>query len=314
MKKIKIKFVDWPTSYLPNTLLDILKTIFELDLSENPDYIFYSDFGTTHLNYDCIRIYYTAENLVPDFNICDYAIGFHHIAFEDRYLRFPIYSLFQYRIDYEKAQSKHYFGASDIDSKTKFCNFVYSNGNADKIREDFLYILNKYKEVDSGGRYKNNVGGPIADKYLFQTQYKFSIAFENSSMSGYTTEKIVQAFAARTIPIYWGDPSIDMFFNENAFINCQKFKNFDDVLLRIIEIDNDPELFLSILKEPMLKTKDIEYNDLHNFLYHIFDQGQNHFRRSNTLRGKWYQDWNKKMVKLDLQLTRVHRYLPFFKW
>lgn len=39
-----------------------------------------------------IRIFYPPpENLVPDFNICDYAIGFHYLDFEDHYFRFPLY-------------------------------------------------------------------------------------------------------------------------------------------------------------------------------------------------------------------------------
>lgn len=48
---------------------------------------------------------YTGENQVPDFNICDYAIGFHYIYFQDRYIRFPLYHFYQQ--DYELAMKKH---------------------------------------------------------------------------------------------------------------------------------------------------------------------------------------------------------------
>ena len=128
-------------------------------------------------------------------------------------------------------------------------------------------------------------------------KYKFTIAFENSSMSGYTTEKIVQAFAARTIPIYWGDPNIDMFFNESSFINCQNHASFNDVLNCIVEIDNNPKLFNSMLKEPMLIRTDINHEDLNNFILHIFKKGKDNFRRSNILRGKWYQNWKKGLSR-----------------
>jgi len=39
------------------------------------------------------------------------------------------------------------------------------------------------------------------------------------------TEKIVEAFAANCIPIYWGDPSISKVFNSKAFINVLDIPN-----------------------------------------------------------------------------------------
>ena len=50
-------------------------------------------------------------------------------------------------------------------------------------------LLSAYKPVASGGKWRNNVGGPMADKIAFQSKYRFVIAFENSSTSGYLTEK-----------------------------------------------------------------------------------------------------------------------------
>ena len=70
----------------------------------------------------------------------------------------------------------------------------------------------------------NNVGSPVADKYAFESEYKFSIAFENASYSGYTSEKILEAFAAGTVPIYWGDPDIAKVYNSKAFINLNEGK------------------------------------------------------------------------------------------
>ena len=50
------------------------------------------------------------------------------------------------------------------------------------------------------------MGGPVASKLDFDRSHKFSIVCENTAHSGYTTEKLVEAFAAGCIPIYWGDP------------------------------------------------------------------------------------------------------------
>ena len=202
----RVHFVDCCDDGIRDKVCPILEQHFTLIFdSVNPEYVFYSAYGEEHLAYDCIRIFITGENITPNFTICDYAIGFDHLHFLDRYLRYPLY-LF-YEQDVKRASQKH----KDIDekllaSKSRFCNFVVSNGNADPYREQVFYALNAYKRVDSGGRYLNNIGGSVADKFAFQSECRFSLCFENSSTPGYLTEKLIQAAAAQTIPIYWGDP------------------------------------------------------------------------------------------------------------
>ena len=74
MKTIKVKFVDFWKGFDPrnNFLMDILKQRYHIELSESPDYLIFSVFGFTNLNYErCVKIFYTGENLTPDFNICD---------------------------------------------------------------------------------------------------------------------------------------------------------------------------------------------------------------------------------------------------
>lgn len=76
---IKIFFTDfWGNFNLEdNFILDVLKKDFDVVLTpENPDFLFVGTFGGSHLNYDCPKIYFTGENIVPDFNLFDYAIGF----------------------------------------------------------------------------------------------------------------------------------------------------------------------------------------------------------------------------------------------
>jgi hypothetical protein len=84
------------------------------------------------------------------------------------------------------------------------------------------------------------------------TRYKFCISFENSSYPGYTTEKIVNALAAGTIPIYWGNPLVDRDFNTKSFINCHDFGSFEAVVERVIEVDQDTQMQRAILNEPIL--------------------------------------------------------------
>jgi len=248
---IKIKFTDFWIDLNPsnNVLYNTLSQVYDLQLSDDPDVVIYSVEGYDHLNYSCTRIFFTGENQTPDFNICDYALGFHHINFGDRYFRLPLY--FLYDGCFPKALSKHKDVDQTIREKTEFCNFVYSNKNADPKRETFYYELSKYKPILSGGRHLNNIGGPVENKEDLQRTTKFSIAFENSSTPGYTTEKIVQAFSGKTIPIYWGDPQIAEQFDSRSFINCHDFKDFDAVIEHVKKVDQSEELYREYMATPI---------------------------------------------------------------
>ncbi len=295
-KRIDIKFVDFWSDFQEknNFIFHALAQYFDVQISDTPDYIVYSTFGYEHLRYkDSVRIFFSGENQTPDFNICDYAIGFHFITFEDRYLRLPLYYL--YDKDLKKASSKHLFSKEDFLKKKNFCNFIYSNSNADPKRELFFNLLNLYKKVDSGGGYLNNIGYRIESKFDFQLESKFTIAFENSSTPGYTTEKILQAFSAKTIPIYWGNPNISREFNTDSFINCHDFDSFEDVIQRIKEIDEDDELYLKILNSPIaLEVKDLEdyYTvKIEDFIMPIFSVNkENAFRRNRVYWGEKYEN------------------------
>ena len=77
-RTIKIQFVDFWDGFNKhdNEFVTVLKEKYEVNLSDNPDYLFYSGFGFQHLKYNCIRIFYTGECITPNFNECDYAISF----------------------------------------------------------------------------------------------------------------------------------------------------------------------------------------------------------------------------------------------
>ena len=273
-KTIKIKFVDFYPNFIPNksSLWACLWERYNVVLSDEPQWLVFSVFGNEHLKYNnCVKIFYTGENQTPDFNLCDYALGFDYMEFDDRYMRLPLWVL--YAKDVEAMLRKHEH--LNLKEKSDFCSFVVSNPHGNESRAQFMDILSQYKTVHSGGRWRNNVGGPVTDKLDFQRKHKFSITFENTSHPGYTTEKIVQSFAAQTIPIYWGDPRIAETFNSNAFINCNDYPSWNAVVERIKEIDNDDALWLKMMRTPALKNPllvEESLADLEQFLLHIFDQ------------------------------------------
>ncbi|WP_241993666.1 glycosyltransferase family 10 [Helicobacter sp. MIT 05-5293] len=210
MSQKPIKKIHFCDGAVKGKILKILQEHYEIILTDkDPDYIFYSVMGEEHINYDGIRIFSCGENVRADFNFCDYALGYDYMHFEDRYLRYPLY--LHYQNDTQKTANKHlHISPQTLKDKTRFCTFVVSNGKADEQRTHFFDMLEQYSHIDSGGRYKNNIGKCVDDKDAFLKEGKFNIAFENSSTNGYTTEKLIQAFAAQTIPIYWGDERVTM--------------------------------------------------------------------------------------------------------
>lgn len=269
MKTIKIFFTDmWHGANEENFFLNFLKKHFNVVIDPSPDYLFYSVYGNEHLRYNnCIKIFYTGENVFPDFNFCDYAIGFHYISLEDRYLRFPLYVIYP---GFEALQHKTLPDDSFLVNR-KFCNFIYSNAsNADPTREHFFKALNQYKKVDSGGRYLNNIGYAVPDKLPFIKEYKFTIAFENSSVKGYTSEKIMEPMIAGSMPVYWGNPLVHLDFNRASFVNVMEFDTSEDAIQEIIRLDSNDAAYLSKIKEPWL-VEPADRSPWDEKLLHFFD-------------------------------------------
>ncbi|MBR1548654.1 MAG: hypothetical protein IJ637_08020 [Prevotella sp.] len=306
MKK-KIAFVDFWGTFVPEKfkVTEYLRAKWDIEIVDmaHADYVFFSDHGNEHwfAPDHAVKIYYTMENSVPDFNACDYAIGFDWMQYEDRYLRFPLY--YFYPNICELMEHKHEIDVREVKTKkTSFCSMTVSNTNRDPMFMALFEELSKYKHIDSGGLWRNNMGGRVPDKLAFDKAHKFSIVCENSAHSGYTTEKLVQAFAANCIPIYWGDPSLSKVFNPKALINVRDFQTLQDAIECVKKVDEDDTLYESYLREPALGNlsyaKDSQIALLQDFLYHIFDQPiETAYRRNRTLRGKLYIEERQMQVK-----------------
>lgn len=313
-RKVKVRFLDYWSGFNDSYLvLKLLRKHYDVEICDDADYVFYSVMGESHWAVPdrCIKICHTGENIVPDFNACDYAIGFEWMEYGDRYIRYPLY-LFYERDLLERMARKHELPADwDLKAdKPGFCSFVVSNPH-NPFRNEAFEKLGRYKAVDSGGRYLNSVGGPVADKLAFEGRHKFSLCFENGSHSGYTTEKLVEAFAARTVPVYWGDPDVGRVFNTRAFVDVNDFGSLDEALARVRELDQDDAQYLAMLREPALRPDapgfDLEEKRLEAWLLHIFEQPLAEAgRRNRDQLGKAY-------IEKRLILNRKERVLGKLK-
>ena len=124
--------------------------------------------GTEFLKYNCPRIFYTGENIRPNFKFCDFAFTFDYND-DKRHFRWPLFKL----LFSEKELTKVKDIKSILDKKRGFCSFVVSNATETEQRISFFNELSKFKEIASGGKYANNVGGPVANKRDFISKYLF---------------------------------------------------------------------------------------------------------------------------------------------
>jgi alpha(1,3/1,4) fucosyltransferase len=85
----------------------------------------------------------------------------------------------------------------------------------------------------------------------------------------------MEPMTVNSIPIYWGNPQIGSEFNCESFINFYDFKNEDDMIDYIIELDKDDKKYIQKLNQPWFKEYKIpESNRIKNiksFLKKIFN-------------------------------------------
>ena len=78
-----------PTNKNPNCLVyNLLKDTFKIKYSDNPDFWFFTSTDEKVDCDGCVKVLFTGENMMPDFNKCDYAATFSNIKFGDRFFRY----------------------------------------------------------------------------------------------------------------------------------------------------------------------------------------------------------------------------------
>ena len=202
-------------------------------------------------------IYFSGESKIPPRNINAiyelYILSvINHNIRNSIYIPFVLYSPHLYK-------KRKY-----VNNERKYL-IAYCNSNPVPIREKIFNLFIKKAGINKchaygkcyGGLYpltkKSNIKGGWGDEELIDTykNYKFVIAMENDSVPGYITEKIINAFYSGAIPIYWGDNIVTKFFNENAFINVNNYKNLEHCVNSVINM-TDYQI-KKMMNEPIYK-------------------------------------------------------------
>jgi len=91
----------------------------------------------------------------------------------------------------------------------------------------------------------------------YYKNYKFALVMENSVAPGYITEKIVTAFMAGSIPIYYGDRgTVEKWFNAKAFIFYDP-NNPEKALEQIRDLHHNDKAYFKMRNIPMIRSSKI---------------------------------------------------------
>lgn len=125
--------------------------------------------------------------------------------------------------------------------------------------------------VDFPGQFRRNLGPdalpPGADKVAFLQQYRFNVQPENSRSraGGYTTEKVLHALLAGTVPVTWGDAPEPEVFNPARILTLEEDGSGEagcgaatgglepaDLMARVRSLESDARARAAFFAEPVL--------------------------------------------------------------
>lgn len=274
---MNISFADFWDGFDPNNnfFYDLIKSINPsynfVPFSTSTDILIYSCFGQSHKFADMNRvkkIFYTGENLRPNFNECHYSLTFDFESYDNKNIRLPLWML---QIDWfnkiNYSNPEYVIPLQDLrqnklidNPKNEFCCIVFNSNSP--YRWEIMEKLNKYKPVHGYGKPFGNWFYGEYNKLKTIANYKFNICFENSIYPGYYTEKLIHAKAAGCVPLYWADHNCKKDFNYASFINLYDFDDLDSFVDKIIYLDQNDSEYENIAKQYIFDGNEISLDNI----------------------------------------------------
>lgn len=231
-----------------------------------------------------------------------YALGYEHID-NERYLRFPTLVLDAYVLHNEGGMFDSPFdwmtrkrnSEEILRNKKHFCSIVQASNNPD--REKIFDLIQSKHFIKSSGPWRRTVpdtetlnphkyhnhsikeymgkidGLTYRDKIEFFSDTVFNIAFQFTNTDYLTQEKIVHAYAANSIPIFYGNKFIEEEgFNPDTFINSHKFESFESLVEFLDELYNDKDRLKRYFDEPIFTNNQLPYYFNDDYILDFFSK------------------------------------------
>lgn len=129
-----------------------------------------------------------------------------------------------------------------------------------KVPTKFFDVYGDRHTIEDARKGKEEVFGDVM----------FGVAIENTSHNGYFTEKLLDCFLLKTIPMYWGCPDVGKLFHAEGII---EFRNVDEFVEKANQLtEKDYMSRLSFVEENYkLALNYVEYeNTIYNALVEVF--------------------------------------------
>ena len=254
-------------SKIVDIIKNIIKNIEVIDyFDENTDIVLYTCHDTIELNDQNINICVNGENRDCQ-ELTDIAI-LSRKKYDYKYnIYFPqlFTSLWERKKDYYIIKNN---------TREYFCAYMYSYDV--EYRVELYNFISNYKKVDALGKSCSNK--EETDRFVYNDEityndiaiekylkYKFVLALENTVCDGYITEKLINPILANSIPIYAGPKDAFEIINKKRVIYIYDFNNYNDLLDYIIKVDNDNDLYNSIISEEIF-VGNINFNNFEEYL------------------------------------------------
>ena len=169
----------------------------------------------------------------------------------------------EYEKSYDKTfQVSHLAGALNKTYGHSLRHELTSRENELKIPTNFYKTYGNRSDIDDARQGKVEVFGGS----------QFGVAIENTNHRGYFTEKILDLFLLKTMPIYWGCSNIGDFFNPYGIFECS---NVDDIIYIVNSLDETTyENYKHAIEEnyqTALKYVDYEQNIV-DYITNLFEE------------------------------------------
>ena len=253
---------------------------------------FYSMFGprkNVSAPFDGVRIFYCGENLEERVRFseltereekvkgwehrrrtyCDYcqpitdlSIGFGYHSEWANYVRFPLWIMRYFEPDWGLDQIRikiEVMERQPVDLQRRGAALIASHDFMG-TRAGICDQINKTVEISYAGKWRNTTDSLWTeyqnDKEAYLRHFRFSICPENTDAPGYVTEKVFDAIAAGTIPVYHGDsnhPEPDI-LNPDSIVLWdyapEKQKEQTEFVRRLAE---DDEFYQNFMQQPKFR-------------------------------------------------------------
>ena len=146
-----------------------------------------------------------------------------------------------------------------FEAKSGFLSAFVNNPHPMRLRA--IKDLSEVGEIDLFGRSVRNY---IEDKIGTAGKYWFNLCFENDLYPGYVTEKILEAWISKSVPLYWGSDKAGI-LNPDAYVNLKDFDCLGDFVEYVSALYADKDRMKAMIKQPLFK-KEFDYASIFHFL------------------------------------------------